>query len=141
MNWRRPEVTAERGRRACWRPPLCQRLAASAPAGAIDRNPPRDAIAEIAAERGPVVAAIAISRIAVAAIAISRIAVAAIAVSRIAVAAIAVSGIAVTGIRPVAVHLSISTGEGRRRQQRGSSENPKHTEFFHDRPPCDWRLA
>jgi hypothetical protein len=59
---------------------------------ALDRNPPSDAIAEIAAvERGPVVTAIAVSRIA------------------IAVAAIAVSRIAVTGIQPVAVDLSMST--------------------------------
>jgi hypothetical protein len=43
----------------------------------MDRNPPSDAIAEIAGPKsGPVVAAIAISRIAVAAVAISRVSVA-----------------------------------------------------------------
>src|SRR5215470_2000194 len=108
----------------------------------MDRNPPGDAIAEIAAvERGPVVAAVAVGRIVVAAVAI-------------AVAAVAVGRIAVTGIQPVAVDLSISTvdgychfllrplkREGRRSQQHGTTDNPKLTELCHDRSPCDERLA
>src|SRR5262245_35860079 len=86
----------------------------------MEPNPPGDAIAEIAGpESGPVVAAIAVSRIAVAAVAISRIAtasiapVAAVAISRIAVAsvaavaAVAITRIAVAGIQPEADDLSI----------------------------------
>src|SRR5262245_15034378 len=109
----------------------------------MDRNPPGDAIAEITGPKsGPVVAAIAISRIAVAAVAISRIAVAAVAISRlavasvasvasVAVAAVAISRIAVAGIQPEADDLSISTVDGG--QQQGTTDNPKHTELCHDR--------
>src|SRR5262245_42211544 len=79
---------------------------ASAPAGAIDRNPAGDAIGAV--DSRPVIAAIAITRIAiaVAAIAVGRItiAVAAVTVGRIAVAAaVAVRRIAIAGIRPKAV--------------------------------------
>src|SRR5262249_25515993 len=99
----------------------------------MDRNPPGDAIAEITGPKsGPVVAAIAISRIAVAAVAISRIAVAAVAsVASVAVAAVAISRIAVAGIQPEADDLSISTVDGG--QQQGTTDNPKHTELCHDR--------
>src|SRR5215475_10773150 len=82
----------------------------------MDRNPPGDAIAEIAGPKSrPVVASI------------SRIAVAVAAVATVAAVAVA----AVGGIHPEADVLSISTVDGG--QQHGTTDNPKHSELLHDR--------